>query len=585
MKITFDTFLTQLMISAFFYPKTLFFVLFIFIFIFFTIIYLLYRHHKQSFSPDECLDTEKGILETFPDGYYYWLYDSIGFIKKTYCSRRLSIMLDLPQGLDTTFDVFAGRFTHQSVDILNTALNDMRQDGSPFRIEVQTLLDSRSFLISGFRTLTPKNENTLDVLWVRETTQTVKELSTLTNIAQKRKRQNTLYIQSLNALPFPVWLRDEDLHIFLYNNAYTQMLKTDSAQQDGLSGNEWKDQVFFRKASTLAAEALSSGKKETDQETIIINDCPCRVEICEIPLSTQSLSKKHTLGFIRDISKELELENRLQRYIVSHNSVLEHLKTAVAVFDPRMHLQFYNTSFTKLWGLESEWLDQAPTYSHLLDLLREKHRLPENRDFNAYKTRELKYFTSLVSTTEDFLHLPCGKTLRRMLTPHPLGGLLITYEDVTGHLTMERSMVVLNETQYTVVNHLREAILLFGQDRRLRLANTAYLTLWQIDTPYFNTPALTISEVLERQKPFFENETNWEILKEQFLSVILSHTGEIFQIFRPDGKVLEFIAVGLPDNGIFVSFLDVTEEEKSSALTQEKETLLRHFRQPDISSA
>ena len=194
MKITFDTFLTQLMISAFFYPKTLFFVLFIFIFIFFTIIYLLYRHHKQSFSPDECLDTEKGILETFPDGYYYWLYDSIGFIKKTYCSRRLSIMLDLPQGLDTTFDVFAGRFTHQSVDILNTALNDMRQDGSPFRIEVQTLLDSRSFLISGFRTLTPKNENTLDVLWVRETTQTVKELSTLTNIAQKRKRQNTLYI-------------------------------------------------------------------------------------------------------------------------------------------------------------------------------------------------------------------------------------------------------------------------------------------------------------------------------------------------------------------------------------------------------
>ena len=261
MKITFDTFLTQLMISAFFYPKTLFFVLFIFIFIFFTIIYLLYRHHKQSFSPDECLDTEKGILETFPDGYYYWLYDSIGFIKKTYCSRRLSIMLDLPQGLDTTFDVFAGRFTHQSVDILNTALNDMRQDGSPFRIEVQTLLDSRSFLISGFRTLTPKNENTLDVLWVRETTQTVKELSTLTNIAQKRKRQNTLYIQALNALPFPVWLRDEDLHIFLYNNAYTQMLKTDSAQQDGLSGNEWKDQVFFRKASTLAAEALSSGKK------------------------------------------------------------------------------------------------------------------------------------------------------------------------------------------------------------------------------------------------------------------------------------------------------------------------------------
>ena len=215
-------------------------------------------------------------------------------------------------------------------------------------------------------------------------------------------------------------------------------------------------------------------------------------------------------------------------------------------------------------------------------MLREKRRLPENRDFSAYKTREIKYFTSLVAATEDILHLPSGMTLRRMLTPHPLGGLLITYEDVTGHLTMERSMTVLNETQYTVINHLREAILLFGRDGRLRLANTAYLTLWQISDSDFNTPPLTIMDVIEKQKSFFENENNWEALKEQLLGVITSHTGEIFQILRPDGKVLEFVAAGLPDGGIFVSFLDVTEEEKSSSLAEEKEALLSRFKQTTV---
>ena len=75
---------------------------------------------------------------------------------------------------------------------------------------------------------------------------------------------------------------------------------------------------------------------------------------------------------------------------------------------------------------------------------------------------------------------------------------------------------------------------------------------------------------------------NWEALKEQLLGVITSHTGEIFQILRPDGKVLEFISAALPDGGTFVSFLDVTEEEKNSSLANEKETLLSRFRQATI---
>lgn len=235
-----------------------------------------------------------------------------------------------------------------------------------------------------------------------------------------------------------------------------------------------------------------------------------------------------------------------------------------------------------LWDLEEEELDGSPTYSHVLDMMREKRRLPENRDFNAFKTREIKFFTSLVSATEDVLHLPSGITLRRMLTPHPLGGLLITYEDVTGHLTMERSMTVLNETQFTVINHLREAILLFGHNGRLKLANTACLDLWQISDPDFNRQQLPVIDVIEKLRPFFENENDWETLKEQLLGVINSHTGEIFQILRPDGKVLEFTAVGLPDGGIFVSFLDVTEEEKRSSLIEEKETLLSRFKQTTI---
>lgn len=582
MMTAFDSILTKMMISVFFYPKTLLFICFIVVLFCAAAVFLLLKQHKRLLLTEEKLNTAEETLESFPDGCYLWLYDPIGFIRETHCSRRLAVMMDLSQGTESSFDALLEHFTPDSAEALATALNEMRSGERPFMLELQNTTRTKSFLVSGFRTRSAKYKNIIDTLWVQETTDTTKKLASLGEKARELEKENTLFKQAFDSLPFPVWLRSEELQIAACNPAYAKAVHADSPEQAVLLGSELVYEKSPREAKVLAAAARAAGKEKKAREFVVMEGKRRWVEASEIPLPAQLYSKNKTIGFVRDITQEQELQNSLQNHIASHNGVLEHLKTAIAVFDADMRLQFYNTSFMNLWDLEAEWLDSSPTYSHVLDMLREKRRLPENRDFSAYKTREIKYFTSLVAATEDILHLPSGMTLRRMLTPHPLGGLLITYEDVTGHLTMERSMTVLNETQYTVINHLREAILLFGRDGRLRLANTAYLTLWQISDSDFNKPPLTIVEVIEKQKPFFENENNWEALKEQLLGVITSHTGEIFQILRPDGKVLEFVAAGLPDGGIFVSFLDVTEEEKSSSLAEEKETLLSRFKQTTV---
>ncbi len=582
MMTAFNTILTKMIISVFFYPKTLLFICCTGVLFCIAAVILLLKQHKRLSFTEEKLNTVRETLESFPDGYYLWMYDPIGFIRETYCSRRLAVMMDLSQGTESSFDALLEHFTPDSAEMLGAALNEMRGEGLPFTLELQNMTRTKSFLVSGFRTCSVKYKNIIDVLWLQETTGTTKKLVSLSEKVRALEKESTLYKQAFDCLPFPIWLRNEELQIAACNPAYAKAVHAVSSEQAVLLGSELVYEKSPREAKVLAAAARAAGKEKKAREFVVMEGKRRWVEASEIPLPAQLYSKNGTIGFVRDITQEQELQNSLQNHIDSHNGVLEHLKTAIAVFDADMRLQFYNTSFMNLWDLEAEWLDGSPTYSHLLDMLREKRRLPENRDFSAYKTREIKYFTSLVAATEDILHLPSGMTLRRMLTPHPLGGLLITYEDVTGHLTMERSMTVLNETQYTVVNHLREAILLFGRDGRLRLANTAYLTLWQISDPNFNNPPLTIAEIIERQKPFFDNESNWDALKDQLLGVITSHTGEIFQILRPDGKVLEFVAAGLPDGGIFVSFLDVTEEEKSSSLAEEKETLLSRFKQTTV---
>ena len=579
---TFDAALAKIIISAFFYPKTLIFCCFIVITFCFSAFFLLLKTHRKLTTTEEKLNLQEETLQSFPDGYYLWQYDPIGFIRETYCSRRLAVMMDLTQGTASSFDALLEHFSPESADLLSSSLNVLRTDERPFILELQNKTKLRRFFVSGFRTRTLHHHNIIDILWIRETTETAEKLLSLTEQAQELEKENALLHQAFNFMPFPIWLRNEDLQLILCNEAYAKAVHADSVQQALLLGSELVYEKSPREAKVLAAAARAAGKERKTREFVVMNGKRRWIEASEIPLPSQKYSKNKTIGFVRDITQEQELQNSLQQHITSHNGVLEHLKTAIAVFDAEMRLQFYNTSFMNLWDLEEEWLDSSPTYSHVLDMMREKRRLPENRDFNAYKTREIKYFSSLVSATEDILHLPSGITLRRMLTPHPLGGLLITYEDVTGHLTMERSMTVLNETQITVINHLREAILLFGRNGRLRLANTAYLDLWQITDPAFNRPPLSIIDVLEKLRPFFENESNWESLKEQLLGVVTSHTGENFQILRPDGKVLEFMAAGLPDGGIFVSFLDVTEEEKSSSLVAEKETLLNRFRQTTL---
>lgn len=577
-----DAIFEKIIISAFFHPKTLvFFCALIFLFCV-GVLCALFRVRRRLAEADERLNLRDETLESFPDGYYLWQYDSIGFIRETYCSRRLAVMTELAEGTASPFDSLLERFSPESANLLSESLNTLREDNDPFILELQYKTGGRRFVAKGFRIHPSHHDTVADIIWIREITRTTQKNLSLTNRVQELEKETALFRNVFDSFPFPVWLRNEDLQLALCNSAYAKAVQAESAEQALLLGKELVYEKSPREAKVLAATARAGGKEKKTREYVVLEGKRRWIEASEIPLPAQYPFKNKTMGFVRDITREQELRDSLQQHISSHNGVLEHLKTAIAVFDAEMRLQFYNTSFLNLWDLDEDELDGSPTYSHVLDMMRAKRRLPESRDFNAFKMREIKFFSSLVSTTEDVLHLPSGVTLRRMLTPHPMGGLLITYEDVTGHLTMERSMTVLNETQFTVINHLREAILLFGRNERLRLANTAYLNLWQISEPDFNRSQLSITDVLEKQKPFFENEDNWESVKEQLLGVITSHTGDLCQILRPDGKVLEFTAIGLPDGGIFVSFLDVTEEEKQSSLVEEKETLLSRFKQTTV---
>src|SRR5690606_2885678 len=119
-----------------------------------------------------------------------------------------------------------------------------------------------------------------------------------------------------------------------------------------------------------------------------------------------------------------------------------------------------------------------PHMSEVLDRLRELRRLPEQVDFSEFKRQRLRRFQTLIESFEELEHLPDGTTVRVSVHPHPFGGVLITYEDVTDTLKLERTYNTLLEVQRATLDNLYEGVAVYGGDGRLKLYNPAFQRIW-----------------------------------------------------------------------------------------------------------
>jgi len=104
--------------------------------------------------------------------------------------------------------------------------------------------------------------------------------------------------------------------------------------------------------------------------------------------------------------------------------------------------------------LEDQWLNTGPKLGDVLEKLRETRRLPEQADFRNYKQGWLDMFTRLIDPHEDMLYLPDGTALRMLIMPHPAGGLMMTFEDVTSNLELESSYNTLIAVQRETLDNL-----------------------------------------------------------------------------------------------------------------------------------
>ena len=372
----------------------------------------------------------------------------------------------------------------------------------------------------------------------------------------------------LELLPLPVWRRDERLRVIDCNAAYAAALDAD--RETVLS--EPRELAPTRRRSGTRRPRAPAGRRPARRRPRRgTSRSAARATCC-------SLSRWRAAPAARSATRSTAprsrfAESELARHINAHGQVLESIHAAVAIYGADKRLKFFNAAFARLWALEEDWLAGGPSLDELLERLRERRRLPEHADARAFKRQQIELFTSLIEPESELLHLPDGRTLSMSVSPHPLGGLIFVYEDVTDRLALERSYNTLIEVQRETLDNLFEAIAVFGSDGRLKLHNPAYRRIWGLsEADLYGEPH--VSDIVEKIRHFYNDAGDWPATRERIIARITAEAPWSGSIERSDGSTLRVATMPLPDGNVLLTCLDVSDTARVERALRERNEAL-----------
>ena len=183
---------------------------------------------------------------------------------------------------------------------------------------------------------------------------------------------------------------------------------------------------------------------------------------------------------------------------------LNYLSVAVAIFNSEQQLVFYNEAYQQLWELNDELLNNQPSDGEILNALRLQRKLPEQANFMEWKNDILSSYQS-IEVRNFFWYLPDSRTIRVFIIPRSSGGVIYFFENVTEQIRFESRVNTMNRVQGETLDHLSDAVSVFGSNGRLRLWNPTFAELWQQSSKFLGEYP-HISEISQRIN-LSENET------------------------------------------------------------------------------
>jgi signal transduction histidine kinase len=365
----------------------------------------------------------------------------------------------------------------------------------------------------------------------------------------------------LDSLPAPVWARDERGRLIFVNSAYARAVEAG----DSTDAVARELELLDRAARAELACAHVTGEAFAGRLPAIAAGERRIFDVVDAPSGAGSA------GMAIDRTEVETMRAELARMIEAHRRVLDQLATGVAIFNVDRKLIFYNTAFRSLFDLDSGLLDQTPTDASLLDTLRTARKLPEEQDFRLWKQQLYEAYRA-VEPKEHMWHLPDGRTLRVVTTPNPEGGVTYLYDDVTERLAMHRRYDALIKVQSETLDHLVEAVAVFGSDGRVRLHNPAFQRMWKLSPEALDAHPHA-EAVTAWTQALHDDNAVWRNLRAA-VTAIDGREPIAARIERRDGMTIDMTTMPLPDGATLVTFQDISDSVNVERALRERNEAL-----------
>jgi signal transduction histidine kinase len=365
----------------------------------------------------------------------------------------------------------------------------------------------------------------------------------------------------IDALPAPVWKRNNDGRLVFVNAAYAQAVEAKQPSEAVAGGLE----LLERSAREEIVRARAVMCSYSGRLPAIVAGNRQSFDVVEVAIRGGSA------GIAVNASEAEAMRAELARMVDAHRRTLDQLATGVAIFTANQRLTFYNEAYRSLWDLDPAFLDESPTDASVLDRLRAKRKLPEQQDFRQWKA-ELHEAYRAVEPKDMLWHLPDGRTLRVVTTPNPEGGVTYLFENVTERLDLERRFDALIRVQRETLDNLGEAVAVFGSDGRVRLFNPTFAEMWRL-SPADLAEHPHVETVSAWCQPQQRDETIWNAIRAT-VTAIDERQPVTGRIERADGSVVVCATMPLPDGATLVTFQDITDSVNVERALRERNEAL-----------
>ena len=523
---------------------------------------LRYRQHLGQLKSSLAAAQEKAaaaesVLFAAPIGCYAFAHAGGG----PRCSRDLAQTLGVREDEAVDFNVLLTAFEPAQSQELAAAAERLVGQGSDFSLTLNHRDGRRRFEVRGNRAQAGGGKDAACLVWFLDVTA---QSDALAQVEAERDDFSAL----LDALPLPVWARNRHLELIYCNRAFAQAVGRDRAEVLS-EGIELPGTALAEASRALAGRALEEAQPQSETHHVVVSGERRLLDLVELPFAQSMLA-----GLARDLTPVEEVQGELDRHIDAHAEILESLGSGIAILGPDLRLKFFNNAYAQMFRLDEAFLTGEPHWMDILESLRERRMLPEQSDFPAYKEDQVRRLSAVIEPSEELLHIPDGSTIRLTITPHPFGGVLLSFEDVTDRLALERSYNTLIAVQRETLNNLYEGVAVYGSDGRLKLFNPAFARIWNLPLDFLETEP-HIRDLVPRSRDFFDvPDEAWPKVMDKIAASVTEPEMSSGRHERADGSVLDTAQVPLPDGNCLFTFLDVTDSIRVERALRERNEAL-----------